>query len=92
MLFPFTNITAEILQHILYYSFCAAHLYLGAFLPNAFAIKNIKNYFHKSWSALAQNMSVKLTPWHQGSPYLIFSRLQQGLSPGIQIYGCSWPV
>jgi len=36
--------------------------YLDAFLPNGFAIKSIKNYLHKSASALAPKVLVKLNP------------------------------
>jgi hypothetical protein len=36
----------------------------GPFLPNAVAIKNIRNYLRKSCSALVPKMLVKLILWH----------------------------
>jgi len=35
--------------------------YFGTFLPNAVAVKRIKNYLHKSCSVMAPNLLVKLT-------------------------------
>jgi hypothetical protein len=44
MLFCFTDPSADILEHILGYSFCAKRHILALFFPNAVAIEGIKNY------------------------------------------------
>jgi hypothetical protein len=36
-------------------------LYFGTILPNAFTVKTIKNYVHRSCPALAPNILMKLT-------------------------------
>ncbi len=38
--------------------------YFGPFLPNAVAIKNIKNYLRKNCSALVPKILLKLILWH----------------------------
>ncbi len=42
MLHSFTNISTNILLHILGHRFCGKHLIFGAFLPNTVAIKGSK--------------------------------------------------
>ncbi len=59
MLFCFTNISAEILLHVLHYSFCTERHVLGTFGPNAAAIKSAKNYLRKT---LPLYRLMKLTP------------------------------
>ncbi len=61
MLFSSAKISAEILEHILGYRFCANH-HFGTFLLNVVAIKRIRNYFCKSSSDLVPKLVVKLTP------------------------------
>jgi hypothetical protein len=62
MLFCFTNISADILLHILGYSICTECNILGTFLPNAVAVKSVKNHLRKKCSSLAPKMLEKLTP------------------------------
>jgi hypothetical protein len=60
MLFCVTNSSAEFLLHILGYNVYTEYHILGHIFPNAVAIKSIGNYMHKSRSALAQIILVKL--------------------------------
>jgi hypothetical protein len=48
MLFRFTNISAEILLHVVGYSFCAESHIFGTLLTNAVSIKSIKNHLAKA--------------------------------------------
>ncbi len=62
LLFCFTNISTEILFHILLDSYFTHAPYFGIFSSYAVAIKSIKNYKSKSFSALALTMLIKLAP------------------------------
>ncbi len=56
----FNNIFAEILLKTLGDSFCAEPHILVDFFQNVVLIKSIKKYLHKSFSAMALKMLVKL--------------------------------
>ncbi len=62
MLFCFTDISPEILLHILGCSFCKKHHILVPYLANYLTIKSIRYYLHKSFFAWASKMLVKMTP------------------------------
>jgi hypothetical protein len=55
MMFYLANISADSLLHVLGFSFYTEHHFWSIFL-NAVHIKNVKNYLHKSCSALALKM------------------------------------
>jgi hypothetical protein len=57
-----TNISAEILLHILGLQFLQRVSYFGTFLPNAVEIKSHENYLRKSCSNFAPKMLVILAP------------------------------
>jgi hypothetical protein len=59
MPFCFSNISAEILLHVLGYSFCMESKKLAHFWQMLLSL----NYLCKSCSDLAPKMLVKLTPW-----------------------------
>jgi hypothetical protein len=59
MLFCFTNTSSKILLNISGYSFWHQ---AWSILPNAIAVKCIKNYLRKSCSSLVPKMLVTLTP------------------------------
>ncbi len=60
LLLCFNFISAEILLKTLGDSFCAEPHILVDFLQNVVLIKSIKKYLHKSCSAMALKMLVKL--------------------------------
>jgi hypothetical protein len=57
-----TNISVEILLHILGHSFFCRAPYFGTFLPSVVAVKTIKNFMRKCCYPLVLKMLVKLTP------------------------------
>jgi hypothetical protein len=65
MLYDFNKISAKVLLYILGYSFGTERHTLAHFLPNAVAIKSIKNYLRKSCSSLALKSVGKIDPWCQ---------------------------
>ncbi len=69
MLFCFTSISAEIVQHILGYSICSAH-HILKHLGQLLVVKSIKNCLCKSWSVLAIKMLAKLTSGVEWQPDL----------------------